>query len=312
MCVRKSHIPRCGESYDMQTPTVRHWALLGYLVFFWGFAFGLIAMALEAFHPVAVVWSRLTLGAVVMLLILRLRRGRIPLSGRWPLRMVLLSVTGNVVPFTLIAWAEQRVASGEVGLLMALMPIAILVMGHYFLEHERMTPFRLIGVAMGFAGVTLLMGVTVFAGSEQQRLWGQIAAVTATMCYAINGIYTKRLPGFDPVAITAGSLVAGSLILLAPALWLQEWNHPTLNPVAWGALLVLGVFSTGVATWVYFVVVSEVGPGFLSTINYLIPALAFTVGVVLLKEPVLANQLVALAAILAGVWLIQPKRPLSG
>ena len=75
--------------------------------------------------------------------------------------------------------------------------------------------------------------------------------------------------------------------------------------------MVLGVFSTGVATWVYFVVVSEVGPGFLSTINYLIPALAFVVGVVLLKEPVLANQLVALAAILAGVWLIQPRRPLS-
>ena len=295
----------------MQTPTLKHWALLGYLVFFWGFAFGLIAMALEAFHPVAVVWSRLTLGALVMLLVLRLQRGRIPLSGRWPLRMVLLSVTGNVVPFTLIAWAEQRVASGEVGLLMALMPIAILVMGHYFLEHERMTTLRLVGVAMGFGGVILLMGDTVFAGSEQERLWGQVAAVTATMCYAINGIYTKRLPGFDPVAITAGSLVAGSLILLAPALWLQEWSDPSLNPTAWGALLVLGVFSTGVATWVYFVVVSEVGPGFLSTINYLIPALAFIVGVLLLKEPVLANQLVALAAILAGVWLIQPRRPAS-
>ena len=270
----------------MQTPTLKHWALLGYLVFFWGFAFGLIAVALEAFHPVAVVWSRLTLGALVMLLVLRLQRGRIPLSGRWPLRMVLLSVTGNVVPFTLIAWAEQRVASGEVGLLMALMPIAILVMGHYFLEHERMTTLRLVGVAMGFGGVILLMGDTVFAGSEQERLWGQVAAVTATMCYAINGIYTKRLPGFDPVAITAGSLVAGSLILLAPALWLQEWSDPSLNPTAWGALLVLGVFSTGVATWVYFVVVSEVGPGFLSTINYLIPALAFIVGVLLLKEPV--------------------------
>ena len=295
----------------MQTPTTKHWALLGYLVFFWGFAFGLIAMALEAFHPVAVVWSRLTLGALVMLLVLRLQRGRIPLSGRWPLRMVLLSVTGNVVPFTLIAWAEQRVASGEVGLLMALMPIAILVMGHYFLEHERMTTLRLVGVAMGFGGVILLMGDTVFAGSEQDRLWGQVAAVTATMCYAINGIYTKRLPGFDPVAITAGSLVAGSLILLAPALWLQEWSDPSLNPTAWSALLVLGVFSTGVATWVYFVVVSEVGPGFLSTINYLIPALAFIVGVLLLKEPVLANQLVALAAILAGVWLIQPRRPVS-
>jgi drug/metabolite transporter (DMT)-like permease len=58
---------------------------------------------------------------------------------------------------------------------------------------------------------------------------------------------------------------------------------------------------------VYFVVVSEVGPGFLSTINYLIPAVAFVVGVLLLREPVAANQLIALAAILAGVWLIQPR-----
>jgi len=291
----------------MQIPTVKHWALLGYLVLFWGFAFGLIAMALEAFHPVAVVWSRLTLGALVMLLVLRWQKGRIPWAGRWPLRMMLLSITGNVIPFTLIAWAEQRVASGEVGLLMALMPIAILVMGHYFLEHERMTPLRLIGVAMGFAGVILLMGDTVFAGSDTERLWGQIAAVTATLCYAINGIYTKRLPRFDPVAITAGSLVAGSLILLGPALWLQDWSNPLLNPSAWGALVVLGIFSTGMATWVYFVVVSEVGPGFLSTINYLIPAVAFVVGVLLLREPVAANQLIALAAILAGVWLIQPR-----
>jgi drug/metabolite transporter (DMT)-like permease len=160
---------------------------------------------------------------------------------------------------------------------------------------------------MGFAGVILLMGDTVFAGSDGERLWGQLAAVIATLCYAINGIYTKRLPGFDPVAITAGSLVAGSLMLLGPALWLQDWSNPLLNPSAWGALLVLGIFSTGMATWVYFVVVYEVGPGFLSTINYLIPAVAFVVGVLLLREPVAANQLIALAAILAGVWLIQPR-----
>jgi len=84
-----------------------------------------------------------------------------------------------------------------------------------------------------------------------------------------------------------------------------------LNPSAWGALVVLGIFSTGMATWVYFVVVSEVGPGFLSTINYLIPAVAFVVGALVLREPVAANQLIALAAILAGVWLIQPRQRIA-
>ena len=50
----------------MSQPIFKHWALLGYLILVWGFAFALIAVALESFHPVFIVWCRLWMGAVVV------------------------------------------------------------------------------------------------------------------------------------------------------------------------------------------------------------------------------------------------------
>ncbi len=291
----------------MVSPTPRHWALLLYLVVFWGFAFGLIAVALEYFHPVALVWGRLTLGAVVMWCVLGLRKQALPTDVTSLMRMLILAVTGNVLPFVLIAWSEQYVASGEVGLLMALMPITTLVMGHYLLTHEKFTRTRLLGVVLGLIGVFLLMGEEWWLSDSEMKLWGQLAALLATVCYAANGVYAKRIPSVDPVTISAGSLTLGSLILLGPMLWFQQWRDPGSAPEAWLALLVLGTLATGVATWVYFIVVDEVGPGFLSTINYLIPAVAFVVGIGVLSEPATWPQFVALFLILGGVWLIQPR-----
>ena len=293
----------------MMPPKLKHWALLFYLVLFWGFAFGLIAMALEVFHPVALVWGRLTLGAIIMAGVLIYKRLSLPKDPVWLLRLLILSVTGNVLPFVLVAWAEQHVASGEVGLLMALMPITTLVMGHYFLTHERFTQQRMMGVFLGLAGVALLLGDDWWVYGGELRLTGQLVTLFATFCYAANGIYAKRLPPIDPVVLAAGSLAVGSILLLGPALWFQDWSQSLEIPSAWLALFVLGTMATGVATWVYFIVVGEVGPGFLSTINYLIPGVAFLVGITVLGETAGWPQYTALLLVLSGVWLIQPRPP---
>ena len=293
----------------MMPPKPKHWALLFYLVLFWGFAFGLIAMALEVFHPVALVWGRLTLGAIIMAGVLIYKRLSLPKDPVWLLRLLILSVTGNVLPFVLVAWAEQHVASGEVGLLMALMPITTLVMGHYFLTHERFTQQRMMGVFLGLAGVALLLGDDWWVYGGELRLTGQLVTLFATFCYAANGIYAKRLPPIDPVVLAAGSLAVGSILLLGPALWFQDLSQSLEIPSAWLALFVLGTMATGVATWVYFIVVGEVGPGFLSTINYLIPGVAFLVGITVLGETAGWPQYTALLLVLSGVWLIQPRPP---
>ncbi|MDB4281805.1 DMT family transporter [Paraglaciecola sp.] len=292
----------------MQTPMLRHWALLGYLVLAWGFAFYLIAIGLESLAPTTVVWARLFTGALVMLLIMKWRGGSLRLGQGWLLRLIILSVTGNILPFTLIAWAEQSVPSGQVGMLMALMPITTMLLAHYFLEQEFITPLRFVGVLLGLAGVALLVGGDVLQDALDTTLWGQLAAVLATFCYAANGIYAKRLPKYDVISVTAASLLTGSILLLpwvflnqAPVELVMQWQSVV-------AVLALGILGTGLATWAYFTVVSECGPGFLATINYLIPGLAFLVGVFLLQEPAGWAEWCALALILSGVWMIQPRR----
>ena len=293
----------------MAQSTVKHWALLGYLVLVWGFAFALIAVALESFHPLFIVWCRLWMGALIIWCVCRWRHQRWRLGREWWPRLTLLSLTGNIIPFSLIAWAEQSVPSAEVGILMALMPIATLLLAHWLLEHEPLTWRRFAGVVVGFAGVALLVGDDLFSAGASGQWPGQVAALLATVSYAFNGVYAKRLPAQEPVALSVGTLGIGSILLAVPALWAQ-FAGPGFDVTvgATSVLIVLGVMATGVATWCYFVVVTERGPGFLSTINYLIPAVAFAAGTVLLAEPWGWEHLIALGMILVGVSLIQVRQ----
>ena len=293
----------------MAQSTVKHWALLGYLVLVWGFAFALIAVALESFHPLFIVWCRLWMGALVVWCVWRWRRQRWRLGREWWPRLTLLSLTGNIIPFSLIAWAEQSVPSAEVGILMALMPIATLLLAHWLLEHESLTRRRFAGVVVGFAGVALLVGDDLFSAGASGQWPGQVATLLATISYAFNGVYAKRLPAENPVALSVGTLAIGSLLLAVPALWAQLAGPGfDVTAGATSVLVVLGVMATGVATWCYFVVVTEKGPGFLSTINYLIPAVAFAAGTVFLAEPWGWEHLIALGMILVGVGLIQVRQ----
>ncbi|MCH1580448.1 MAG: DMT family transporter [Luminiphilus sp.] len=287
----------------------KHGFLLGYLVLVWGFAFALIAIALEAIHPLFIVWTRLCMGAAVMWIVWRWRGKPWRFGREWWRRLLLLSLTGNIIPFSLIAWAEQTVPSAEVGILMALMPIATLLLAHWLLDDESLTAGRLVGVVAGFVGVGLLMGDELLQSGTEGQLAGQLAAILATLSYASNGVYAKRLPDADPVALSVGTLFVGALLLALPAILSQGsdlgWSIPLKN---WAAVFVLGIMGTGLATWSYFVVVLERGPGFLSTINYLIPAVAFLAGTLWLAEPWSVRHLLALALILLGVGLIQSRR----
>tara|TARA_B100001057_G_scaffold476173_1_gene543812 strand:+ start:816 stop:1703 length:888 start_codon:yes stop_codon:yes gene_type:complete len=293
----------------MAHSTFKHWALLAYLVLVWGFAFALIAVALESFHPLFIVWCRLWMGALVVWCVWRWRQQRWCLGREWWPRLTLLSLTGNIIPFSLIAWAEQSVPSAEVGILMALMPIATLLLAHWLLDHEPLTWRRFSGVAVGFAGVALLVGDDLLSAGASGQWRGQLAALLATVSYAFNGVYAKRLPAQEPVALALGTLGIGSIFLAVPALWAQLVGPGLdITPGATSVLMVLGVMATGVATWCYFVVVTERGPGFLSTINYLIPAVAFAAGTLFLAEPWGWEHLIALAMILVGVGLIQVRQ----
>ena len=107
----------------------------------------------------------------------------------WWLLFTALSITGNLIPFTLITWAEVHIASGQAGLLMALVPISTLVLAHFFVAHEQITGRRLAGVALGFCGVAVMVGADTLRGLGGPALVAQLAVVAATFSYAVNNIF---------------------------------------------------------------------------------------------------------------------------
>ena len=293
----------------MQAPQTKHWLLLGTLSLAWGFAFYLIAVALESFQPLTIVNIRLAVGATTLYWVMRWQGHRFPREGHWWGRFALLTLLGNLIPFSLITWAETEISSSQAGLLMALMPISTMVLSHFFVHGDTLTPHRLFGVFLGFGGVVVLVGGEALEGMGGSALLAQLAVLLATLAYASNAVHAKRLPPIDTIVVSTGSLGVGALMLLPFTLYLEPPAAIMPSLDALSATLTLGIVSTGLATWMYFRVVTDGGPSFLSIINYIIPAIAFAAGVLFLNETAQPSQFAGLLLILAGIALTQNRPP---
>jgi drug/metabolite transporter (DMT)-like permease len=209
-----------------------------------------------------------------------------------------MAIAGNALPFFLIAWGQQSVDSGVAGMIMAIMPLLTMVFAHYFVAGETLNRFKLLGFALGITGVTLLLG-PVFEGGSRE-FWGGLAIFTAASCYAVNSILIKRLPRFGPMVGACGVLIVAALLMLP--FWLVAVpENNAISQDSMFSVIWLGIGPTGIATIVLFAVIDRAGPTFLSTINYLIPVVAFLCGAWLLSESVTGFHFAALATILGGI-----------
>lgn len=294
------------------------WALLLLLVALWGSAFVLVRMALDAFSPVAVTAGRLLIGAGVLLLALLLTRRRVPLAARTWAFFLAIAILGNALPFFLIAWGQVSIPSGLTGILMAVMPLVVLLLAHFFVAGERLTGRRAAGFAAGFLGVVVLTGPEALAAAfgRDAALLSQLAVLGGAVCYGIAAIVARRGPRLHPVVLAAPVLSIAA-VLTGLFLWASGTaGGPTAivhAPVTLGpglALAALGALSTGLAAVVYFVLVHRAGPTFVSLINYLIPVWAVVLGAAVLDERLPPRAFAALGLILAGVVIArrQPRR----
>jgi drug/metabolite transporter (DMT)-like permease len=277
------------------------WLALLALTAMWGTAFMFNELALVAFPPSVLVAGRILIATVILLAYMRAIGIRLPPFGRAWIPMAVMALLGNVLPFQLIAWAQQSIDSSLAGILMAVMPLFVLTLAHFFIPGSRLTPFRVSGFVIGFSGVVLIIGPEALGGlRDNASLWGAIAVLGAALSYSVNSIYARRLGAANPVQLSAGMLVAASLLSF-PGAAVDVAAVVTPGPAALVAILVLGSLSTGLATLIYFRLVQGPGPAFLSTVNYLVPACAVLAGALFLGESVSPLVYGGMLLILSGV-----------
>ncbi len=278
----------------------RAWGLFAAVSVLWGTPYLFIKIAVDdGVSPATVAFVRVVLAALV-LLPFALRVGALRgLGARWR-PLVAFAVFEIVLPFPLIAYGEQHVASSLAAILIASLPLTIAVLALWVDAEERVAGWRLAGLFVGLAGVVLLLGIDV--AGDGQELLGALAILLATVGYAAGPLVIKRyLADTDPRgSITAAMLVAA--VLLAPAAALSA---PTATPSGdvLGALAVLGVVCTALAFVLYFTLIAEVGPSRASVITYVNPVVAVALGVTFLGESITAAAVAGLLLILAGSYL---------
>jgi drug/metabolite transporter (DMT)-like permease len=282
----------------------RETALLLTLASMWGLSFLFIEVALRGLGPMWIVVGRTGVGALVLLLVLRLRRHRLPTSASLWGRVLILGIMTNAVPWSAVAWAQQSLPSGLVALLMAAVPTSTLVVS-VAIGLERFTPTRLAGLALALGGV----GLTVAGdATDPGRLLAMGVILVATMMYASGAVYAnQRVSGVaSALTIATGQVLTAFLVTVPVALLLDPLPRvAAMTPAVLGAVTALGALGTGAAFLVFYTLIERVGATNTTLVTYLIPLVAVLAGALVLGERLGLAALVGGVLIVGGVWLAQ-------
>jgi drug/metabolite transporter (DMT)-like permease len=282
--------------------TRRGWLLFAVMCVLWGIPYLLIKVAVRDFSPVAVVFLRTGIGAVVLLPVVLVRRelGQVLRAWRWVLIYTAVEVT---IPWLMLSAAEERLPSSLVGLLVAAVPLVTAILLLITRADDRVDWRRGLGLLIGFAGVAALLGLDNLRGDGLAV--AEMAVVIAG--YAVGPIIIARRLGAVPATGVIAVSLALTAILYAPfALATWPSQIPSLTVV--GAMLALGVLCTAVAFLAFFALIAEAGPARAQTFIYVNPVVALLLGVLLLGEPFGVADVLGLALILGGLLLATRRR----
>jgi drug/metabolite transporter (DMT)-like permease len=271
----------------------------------WGASFLFIKVLDRHWPALWVAFGRVALGAAALVLLVVLRRERLPGPGRVWLHCAVAAVLFNAVPWTLFAYGEQHTSSIVAGLWNATTPLWVLIVSFAVFGDDRPSAARVVGLTVGFAGVALLLGP--WRGFGGGQVVGNVCCAGAALCYGFGFPYTRRFlagRGESGVVLSAAQLLCATAML---AVVVPVARAPTadIGLDGLGSLVALGAIGSGVAFAMNYAIVRAKGAGTASLVTYVIPVFSTILGVIVLGEPLHWNQPVGTVVLLAGVAISQ-------
>ncbi|WP_422075760.1 DMT family transporter [Tranquillimonas rosea] len=287
---------------------VKNWAALLLLSVIGGGTFLGIEIALRGLTPIWVAAIRISLAAIVMLVIWRRMGGRLferPLGPRTGTMLLAISLLSTVVPFSLISWGQQFVTSGFASVALASTALIVSPLAYFFVPGEDMGVRRAAGMVLGFSGVVILINPSGAVGPTLVgSLAGKLACLSAAACYATSSIIVRRLPEVNPIGLVAVMLSIGAT-LIVPAAFVISGPPGQPGAQALTAVVLLALLSTGGSNMLGVLIIRSAGPTFMAYSNYLTPVFAVVFGAVILDEIVTRQMLWGFALVAAGLAMAQ-------
>jgi drug/metabolite transporter (DMT)-like permease len=273
----------------------------------WGLPYLFIRVAVEDFSTWTIVFARVLIGAAVLIPIAVKRDVLKPALKAWPY-VLAYAVIEMVFPWFLITEAERVINSGLAGLLVATVPFFGLLIGIFYQKDKSLAhPKTLAGLAIGFTGVTLLVGIDALSGHISLPHVGMI--ILASLGYSIAPvIVATKIPKVSAVAVNGLAMAIVAIVYAIPAalsLPKEIASNPSIE--SWLSILGLGVICSAVAFVAFFQLIREIGSTRSTLVTYMNMAVAVILGILLLDEPITAGILVGFPMVLVGSYLATKK-----
>lgn len=284
----------------------RDYALLAGLALIGGSSFLFQKIAVQEITPLSVTAWRLGISAVLMGLILGALAWRAPAVMRIGTRgwagIAGSAFIGMALPWYLTSWAVRHIDSGLAAILLGAMPLVTIFIAHFATADEKLNGAKLMAVVIGIAGLVILFWPTI-SGTGGQDPLAKLVVIAAAVCYAVNALIQKRLIGLEAPVLMGLPVIVAALIVVPLALFRHEgaFELPGFRTLA--AVTALAALPTVAALFVTYEIIARQGAGFFGQINLVAPPIAVFYGYIFLGEVPEGHAFLALAIILAGVFV---------
>jgi drug/metabolite transporter (DMT)-like permease len=289
-------------------PTRTDWILLLTLGVMWGTSYAFIKLGVETLPTFTLIASRLLIGLTFLATVVVVAREPLPRSPRTYLHLLVMAAVNIVIPFSLITWAEQSVASAIAAILNGAVPLLVIVLAALVFPDEPITLGRLVGVVVGYVGVVVLVAPGLVGALGGSEVTGEVALLGSTVSYAVGAVYARRnIKGLRPMIPAVFQVGFAFVMVAALALVFEKplavaWNADALIAVLW-----LGVLGSGAAYLILFRLLGRIGATATSQLAYLLPVVGIVTGALMFGEQVDARVVGGTALILGGVTLVNSK-----
>ena len=287
----------------MREPKLIDYFLLTILALIWASAFFNIKIATYSYGPLTIAFFRIFFGAIPVVALCLYKKIKIEAFSKDWYWFASIGLINLVIPFFLIAYGVQKVQSNLAAILMASTPLSATVLAHIFTKNEKINFTKISGVLVGFSGIVFLFSDYVLI--NEKNILSALSILVGSTFYVVGGLLTIKISNKKNENVTSSILIWATIFLLPFAMYLEKpWTlNPSLDSTI--SVIYLGIFATGLAWLLRFRILIKNGLVFQSQVAYLIPIFGVILGYVFLKELITPKVLVALIAVIIGIYLVK-------
>ena len=287
----------------MKSPDTKDYFILVTLSLIWASAFFNIKIATYSYGPITIAFLRIFFGMIPVLILCFYKKIKIEVFSKDWKWFAAIGIINLVIPFFLISVGVQKVQSNLAAVLMSTTPISATILAHFFVDKEKINFIKIVGIFLGFSGILYLFSDNLLINDD--NLFSALMILLGSTFYVIGGILTLKISHKKNENVTASILIWGFIFICPISLLIEKpWNlSPSMESTL--SLIYLGIFPTGVAWLLRFIILKKNGLVFQSQVAYLIPIFGVFLGYIFLNEVITSKVLFSLIAIVLGIYCVK-------